>query len=70
LLPLIGRDWIPSISMAGVLTVRYKTSGEVSLDCTNADASKLTSLLQALQTQRDRNRELDRRRKQKASASI
>ncbi len=41
---------------AGVLTVRYKVSGEVVLDCTQATACEVKDLLRVFQTQCDRNK--------------
>ena len=56
---------------AGVLSVRDKGSGEVSLDCAAADPDDLMSLLRALERQRDHNNEvLGRAQKQNDVATI
>lgn len=56
---------------SGVLTVRYRKSGEIALDCTKAETADLKRLLQSLQEQRDRNCERERAQKQRdESASV
>jgi len=55
---------------SGVLTVCYAKKGEVSLDCAKVDADDLKRLIHMLHEQRDRNCEIERRRKGDSSASI
>ncbi|KAB2907210.1 MAG: hypothetical protein F9K30_24035 [Dechloromonas sp.] len=53
----VDRERVDAVHFhAGVLTVRYKVSGEVALDCTQTTANEVKDLLRVFQTQRDRNR--------------
>lgn len=55
---------------AGWMTVRYKVTGEVVLNCTGMELFDIKYLLHTLEIQRNRNRDLDQLLKKRDAGSI
>lgn len=62
---------VGALLRAGELTVRFKEGSDLVFECAEADPAEVKGLIAALQSQRDRNLEYDRRAKAaRSSASV